>query len=94
MSGHISLPEIPIDLPRPRSPDIVLTPGFLAIKQQLRELIKEFETAKRKIPGHDKPWSQISLAAKSAVLDQLMGTCRVLQRQYLRHEHLQLAAIE
>ena len=31
--------EISIDLPRPRSPDIVLTPEFLAIKQHLRELI-------------------------------------------------------
>lgn len=31
--------EIPIDLPRPRTPDIAFTPEFLALKQQLRALI-------------------------------------------------------
>ena len=33
--------EIPIALPRPRTPDMALSPEFLKIKQQLRDLISE-----------------------------------------------------
>jgi NitT/TauT family transport system ATP-binding protein len=33
--------EIPIALPRPRTPDMALSPEFLQIKQQLRDLISE-----------------------------------------------------
>ncbi|MHB0974618.1 MAG: ABC transporter ATP-binding protein [Thiobacillus sp.] len=33
--------EIPIPLPRPRTPDMALSPAYLQIKQQLRDLISE-----------------------------------------------------
>ena len=33
--------EIPVPLPRPRTPDMVLTPEYLALKQKLRNLISE-----------------------------------------------------
>jgi ABC-type nitrate/sulfonate/bicarbonate transport system ATPase subunit len=47
--GRVKL-EQRIDLPRPRAPDVVTTPAFMALKRSLLEAI-EVESMKAFMPG-------------------------------------------